>query len=533
MGVGDKRAVFRFADFTLDLVRGGLFGPDGAERPLRPKSFALLHHLVEHAGRLIDRNEIMEAVWPDVIVTDDSITQCMKEVRRALGDEAQQLLRTLPRRGYLLGAEVSRVDSAFVVAPVGAISSPAQADAPPRPPTGRPIVVVVPFDNIGGDAEQIYFVDGLTADLVTDLTRFQALHIVSPLRRGGWSGRTLPVTPWSGAEPASRPAGYLVSGSVRRTSGRIRVTAQLEDAENGVILWSGRFDRSLEDLFAVQEELAERIAAVLAAYVDHEALRRAKRRPPASLDAYDLCLRGRELHAQATEAATLAAREMFDRAIAADPDYAPAYALNAFTVQRAVTHGWGTPRGRAALDLALSLAHRAVALEPASSLCLVRLAFVLLLCEGRASEAIEIGRSAVFGNPSDSDARFCFGEVLAHTGNPEAAVEEFRMSLALNPFHRPTMRAALGRALLLAGRPDEAMAELRWCASRAPDYGPCHATMVVACAEAGHLEEARAARREIERVRPGWQPRNFDGPWFFHREADAERFLRAFRAVEG
>jgi hypothetical protein len=114
--------------------------------------------------------------------------------------------------------------------------------------------------------------------------------------------------------------------------------------------------------------------------VDHEQLRLARRRPPASLDAYDLCLRGRELHFRGTEADTLLAREMFDRAIEADPDYAPAYAWQAYTVQRGFTHWWGEPRGPAALPPALGLAQRAVAIEPDSPLCVSRLAFVLLLC---------------------------------------------------------------------------------------------------------------------------------------------------------
>jgi tetratricopeptide (TPR) repeat protein len=233
-----------------------------------------------------------------------------------------------------------------------------------------------------------------------------------------------------------------------------------------------------------------------------------------------------------TEATTLAAREMFDRAIAADPDYAPAYALNAFTVQRAITHGWGEPRGQAALDLALDLACRAVALEPGSSLCLSRLAFVLLQCQGRGNEALDVGRNAVFANPSDYYARYSYGQALAHTGNPEAAIEELRLSLELNPFHSPLMRGGLGRALLLAGRREEAIAELRFCAARAPGWDTCHSIMVVALVEMGLVDEARASLRKFQQLRPGWQPRNFDGPWSFHREADAQRFLAAFRAAE-
>ena len=105
------RAVYRFDRFVLDLARGALLAPDGAELPLRPKSFALLRLLVENAGCLLDRDTIMRAVWPDVFVTDDSITQCVRDVRRALGDEAGRLLRTVPRRGYLLAAGVARAGS--------------------------------------------------------------------------------------------------------------------------------------------------------------------------------------------------------------------------------------------------------------------------------------------------------------------------------------------------------------------------------------------------------------------------------------
>src|SRR5215510_5312044 len=105
-----RRAAYRFDRFTLDPDRGALLGPDGAELTLRPKSFALLQLFVENAGRLLDRDAIMTAVWPDVFVSDDSITQCVRDIRRALGDEAQTLLRTVPRRGYVFAAEVSRVE---------------------------------------------------------------------------------------------------------------------------------------------------------------------------------------------------------------------------------------------------------------------------------------------------------------------------------------------------------------------------------------------------------------------------------------
>jgi TolB-like protein len=556
-GLKREQADICFGRWRLSPASRRLFA-DGTPVTLGGRAFDLLLALVEAKGEIVTKEALMRRVWPGAIVDDNSLQVQISALRKALGRDADLLITTVPRRGYCFTNKRQWREAAATAAKAEeAPSTPSERPSPivlpfqslgdetgqgvaatilkatpQHPATDRPVVAVLPFDNIGGDTDQTYFVDGLTVDLVTDLSRFQSLHVVGPPRRSEGSGRVLPTPPGSGIEAPPRAAAYLVSGNVRRTEARIRVTAQLEDAQSGVVLWSERFDRSLEDLFVVQEELSQRIAGVLVANIDREALGRAKRRPPASLDAYDLCMRGRDFLDQGSEAGTLAAREMFDRAIAADPDYAPAYALNAFAVQRAVTHGWGEPRGKAALDLALDLANRAVTLEPGSSLGLSRLAFVLMLCQGRGNEAVDVGRRAVFANPSDAIARYSYGHALTLTGNPEAGIEELRLSLELNPFHSALRRFGLGRALLLAGRHDEAIAELRWCAAHAPEAATCHATMVVAFVEMGLMDEARASLRKFQQLRPGWQPRNFDGPWSFHRESDAQRFLEAFRAAE-
>ena len=517
-----EKAAYRFDGFVLDPGRGVLRAEDGGELALRPKAFALLRHMVEHAGRLVDRDELMQAVWPGVFVSDDSIAQCVKEIRRALGDHEQRILRTLPRRGYLLAVPVSRVDAAHPGAPMAA-----PAAELPRPATDRPMLVVLPFENIGGSPDQGYFADGLTADLVTDLTRFQGLHVVGPLHRS--AAQPLPgAAPPAGAVPDG--AGYVFSGGVRRSGGRVRVTARLSDARTGVALWAERFDRPLDDLFAVQEELANRIAALLDSQIGREGLRRARLRPPSNLNAYDLFLQGRELLERTNERDTLAARQAFEGAIAADPGYAPAYAYQAYAMQRGFTLGWGEPRGRAALEPALDLAGRAVALEPGSSLCILRFAFSLSLLS-RHEQALEAGAAGVRANPCDAAGRAAYGEILSRAGLHEAGVAELRLGLALNPFHPPFLHATLGRALLLAGHLDEALAALRLCAALAPDYRPCHSSMVVACVEAGRMEEARAALREVLRLRPGWTLRNYDGVFGFRRQEDTTRFLDAFRAA--
>ena len=171
-----------------------------------------------------------------------------------------------------------------------------------------------------------------------------------------------------------------------------------------------------------------------------------------------------------------------------------------------------------------------MALEPDSSLCLIRLAWALSLV-GRHDEALETARVAISANPSDFGTRANHGEILSKAGDHETAVAELRLALSLNPYHPPFWLGTVGRALLLAGHPELALAKLRRCAALAPDYRPCHSSIVVACVETGRLQEARAALSEVLRLRPGWVLRNYDGVWGFRRDADTARFLTAFRSA--
>ncbi len=276
----DLKAIYRFSDFTLDLVRGALISVDGVEAALRPKSFSFLHYMVVHAGRLIDRDELMRAVWPGVLVTDDSIAQCVKDVRRALGDDAQSLLRTVPRRGFLLAVSASRIAAGEFGNPLYSPPTTEATEPLPAPATNRPIIVVLPFENVGGDPEQGYLASGMTADLVTDLTRFQDLHVVSPV---GYTTGFLASNTSSPGWTLPDAATYVVSGRVRRAGGRIGITVRLDDAGTGVSLWAERIERPLADLFTLQEELTERLPNRLVSQVELESIRRARRRPTDSL----------------------------------------------------------------------------------------------------------------------------------------------------------------------------------------------------------------------------------------------------------
>ncbi len=165
----------RFGSFTLDLDRLCLRGPSG-RADLRPKSFEVLRYLVEHTGRVVTKEEMLNAIWPDVTVSDESLTQCVSEVRRAIGDENQRIIKTVPRRGYLMDVAISTDDVPGVHTPIAAPFEPSSSSLPLP---DRPSIAVLPFTNMSGDAEQEYIADGIVEDITTELSRFRELFVIA------------------------------------------------------------------------------------------------------------------------------------------------------------------------------------------------------------------------------------------------------------------------------------------------------------------------------------------------------------------
>src|SRR5579864_6248147 len=204
---GSAKTVLQFDRFTLDPARGRLCA-DGQDIELRPKSFEVLRYLVENPDRLLAKEEIVSAVWPNVVVSDDSLARCMSDVRSALGDAEQCIIKTVPRRGYIFAVPVTR---------------PVVRAQPPLP--DRPSIAVLPFTNLGGDPRQDYFTDGISEDLVTNLSKIAGLFVIARHSSFRYRGADLDV-PQIGSELGVR---YLVVGSVRRDAERVRITAELVD----------------------------------------------------------------------------------------------------------------------------------------------------------------------------------------------------------------------------------------------------------------------------------------------------------------
>jgi TolB-like protein/DNA-binding winged helix-turn-helix (wHTH) protein len=316
----------RFDRYVLDLDRGCLLF-QGDEIALRPKTFAVLQYLIEHTGRLVSKDELFEAVWPRIAVSDDALVQSIGELRRAFADDGSRLIKTVPRRGYRFDSTVS---VAAVVGATLADGPPAIADQglPTPKPVARnvtrilislavvipivagtlgsifwftshtrfkspefgskPAIAILPLLDESDDSTREYFADGLTQDIISALGRFTELTVMSWNAVSPFKGK--PASP--GEIARSLAVRYQLEGSVWRAGDRVRVTAQLVNTD-GQVLWSARFDEALSDLFALQDRITTQIAGALAIRISQAEQQRAFLKPTENLEAYDYVLRAR------------------------------------------------------------------------------------------------------------------------------------------------------------------------------------------------------------------------------------------------
>jgi len=503
------RTVYRFDRFCVDIARGTLRGPDSTDLVLRPKAFSLLCYLLEHPGELHRRDDLFETLWPGVIVTDDSLTQCVSDLRRALGDRANQVLRTLPRRGYMLTADVEKqiVDTDHVPSSIARPATP-EIDLE----TTRCELILMERAPVSHGSDEADILGEIWSDLFLRLARFEDLRVV---RSNGGTGT----------------GGYRLRSDARFVGGHRRASILMEDADTGIVIWTEQIDEPMADMEAMTATVVAPLAHRIARQAATESRRRARHKPTSSLSARELCLLASDHHQRGTEADTAIAQTLLERAMALDPDYAQAYAWQAYVVQRGLTYGWGALKGEAARDRALALARHGAVLAPESPLCLSRLAYCLYLCH-HWDEAVSTARMALNGAwTAGINERVTSSEVFAQGGHAEEAVEVMRRTLQYDPYCPPTVYSVLGRALLLAGRPEEALPELRICAARLPDYAACYHSILMAAHETGRTDEARRAYDEIQRLQPGWRPDDGIGPWFFRKAEDAARLHAAFDAA--
>jgi TolB-like protein len=404
--------IYRFGDSELDTARYEL-QCQGVLRPIEPQVFDLLRYLVENRDRIVTKDELYKAIWQGRIVSEAALSSGIKAARRAVNDTGndQRIIRTLYRRGFRF------------VAPVEVVGTNVLG----RDHDAMPSIAVLPFENLSGSSDDEYFSDGITDEITFLLARHRWLRVISRHSSFAFKGRHLDVRE-IGQVLGAR---YLLEGSVRRAGSQVRIGVQLVNGSSGAQLWSERYERELEDVFKIQDDIGKCIAGTLEPELAQaeEALARSKQ--PDSLTAWDCYQRGQSQLFTFTESGFAEAERLFARAIAIDPGLARAHAGQAYAY--ILQAFYGDPAERpVAIEAALAAARRAVTLDEHDAYS----HFVL----GRAhslrrqhDEAIAELETALDLNPSLAQAYYALGFSLTCSRRPAEAVQYYERFAALSP----------------------------------------------------------------------------------------------------
>jgi adenylate cyclase len=506
MSLVDGRVIYRFEGFILDLVRGELLAANGGGIRLRRKSFDLLRLFVENAGRLLDRDTINRAIWSEVTVTDDGIIQCIRDIRRALGDDAQQKLRTVLRRGYIFTLEVTR----------DPLDQPA-TNVLPLP--DKPSIAVLAFANLTGDPDQEFFSDGFSDNLITELSRNHSLFVIA--RTSSFIYKVCPID----IRQVGRNLGvrYAIEGSVQRSGSRIRITAQLIDTLSGAHIWAERFDRDLTNLFAVQDEIVHSMIAEIDPAIAQVERQRAMQKSPADLSGWEAWQRALWHWSKGDDLATR--RDFLQRAIALNPDFAPARAMMVWLYLSESTRGTGRPL-QESVKLADVEARAAIDLDRHSSTAHAALAWVLD-ARGDWQLALEEAEIATSLNPNDPQGFLIKGHILALSGRPAEARAPLELALRLDP-HGPTAPAAMHNlAVGFYFARDYLAVEVttRRTIQTYPEHPRSFLWLTAALGQLGRSEEARAALHLAIRAAPSYFKCKTDSRAPYMRPEDHEHLL--------
>ncbi|MFQ5973731.1 MAG: adenylate/guanylate cyclase domain-containing protein, partial [Alphaproteobacteria bacterium] len=385
------------------------------------------------------------------------------------------------------------------------------ATAPSPPLPDMPSIAVLPFANMSGDAEQEFFADGITEDILTELSRFRDLFVISRTSAFKYKGKALNI------QEVARELGaqYVVEGGVRKAGNRVRVTAQLIDAETDRHVWAERYDRDLEDIFAIQDEISQAIVATLPGRVEAARRERTTRKPTNNMAAYELVLGAKVLHHRSNRRSNQEALDMAERAIAMDQKYAHAHAWKACILGQAWRTGWAED-DEAVWNEVVNELQTALALDDNDS-DVHRILAAVHVTRCQFDKAVFHEDRALTLNPNDDLIVVQKGELLTWLGQPEEGISWIEKAMRLNPYHPERFWSHLGRAYFVARRYPEAVAAFQKIG--APDYGH-HAFLAAASAQSGDEAAARAHANQVLTLEPGFSIASYLETMHYRNEVD-------------
>jgi TolB-like protein/Flp pilus assembly protein TadD len=470
---------------------------DGAVVSLRPKSFDVLVYLVQHPGRLVPKAELIDNVWQNVNVTENSLVQCIMEIRQALLDDAQTTIETVSKRGYLFAASVVEIDGHDLNLCAPAVPSIAPGEGHLLPLPDRPSIAVLPFDNMSGDPDQEYFADGISEDLITGLSRIRWLFVIARNSTFVYKHRAVDV------RQVARDLGvrYVLEGSMRRVGNRLRISAQLIDAVTGGHHWAEQYDRDLGEIFAVQDEITRNVVAAIEPQLLAAEGVRAFSRSADDLGAWELVARAQTHARRLTQSDSEAAIDALKQAVETYPDYAPARSLLGFCLVFAAHNGW-IDRDQGLLASRHHIV-RAIALDDCDPWGQIAFGYWSMM-ERRTEESIAAFRRAVSLNPNSAAAHGYLSHGLAFAGQDREAIVHGEDAIRLSPLD-PEMAMFLGGiavAHYLAGRYAEAARCSAELLRLRPGFHGAQRMRCASLAQTGRIEEARKFLATIRLEQP-------------------------------
>ena len=518
---------FCFADQTLDTDRREL--SRGSDRvAIEPQVFDLLVYLMENRDRVVSKDDLIASIWDGRIVSESTLTSRINAARKAVGDSGrdQKLIRTFSRKGFrfvgtLRSQQADNELPEQVVPPAADGGEPARAALSPL---DRPAIAVLPFTNMSDEPEQQYFSEGISEDLITALSKLRWFYVIARNSSFIYRGKALNIQR-VGEELG---VGYIVEGSVRKEGNRVRITAELNNVSTGTQIWSEHYDRSLADVFAVQDEITQAVVAAIEPQLYAAENFRAQRKAPDSMDAWDLVMRALSHYWRVTRQDNTVAQALLEKAISIDPNYGQALGLFAASHMFSAHMGWEDMA--TAIPIGERAALAAIHADSEDPWAHYALGSVYLFTR-RFDDSLAEFELALRLNPSFAPARGYYGVTLAYCGRWEEGDLAARQALRLSP--RDPFAAVycgvVAYAQFVGGDYEEAIRMSREALRRRGDFVGGHRVLTAAAGMAGVKEVAEAALLELRRSQP-----NISLDWIaqqipFRRDVDRDRYLEGFR----
>jgi TolB-like protein/Tfp pilus assembly protein PilF len=519
---------FSFGDCEIDPERREIRRAKRAVH-VEPQVFDLLVYLVQNRDRVVTKDDVIASVWGGRIVSESTLTSRINAARTAVGDSGrrQQLIRTIPRKGLRFVGVVHTENHNDQPTQAAAGPLAAEGHEPPRPALplpDRPAIAVLPFTNMSGDPEQEYFSDGISEDIITALSKLRWFFVIARNSSFIYKGKAVHMK--QVAEELG--VGYVLEGSVRKSGDRVRITAQLNDVSTGSHIWAERYDRDLADVFAVQDEITESIVAAIEPLLYAAENFRARRKPPGSLDAWDLVMRALSHFWRVTRQDNVVAQALLEKAIAIDPNYGQALGVLATSHMFSAHMGWAEIAAVAMVAERAALS--AVRVDSEDPWAHHGLAYVYLFAR-RFDDSLAEFELALRLNSNFSLAQAFYGVALCYCGRWEEGDLAARRALRLSP-RDPSSALYYGIAAyaqFIGRHYEEAIRLAQEALRQRGDFVGGHRVLTAAAGMAGLDDVARTALQELRRVQP-----NISLTWIasempMKQDVDREHYLDGFR----